>query len=293
MLRRMVSRAVPLGESSAKDAPVLPNFLIVGAMRSGTTSLARYLGAHPEVFMAPVKEIHYFDRNFNQGINWYERHFLKATDEGAVGEASQTYMYDEDAVGRIATVLPKARLIAVLRNPVDRAYSHYWLNRALGREPLSFREAVDVEADRLAAGDRSARFAYSYLDRGRYLRQLVHLYDHFPDEAVCTVLFEDLRDRPGETYSWVCRFLGADTSFVPPHLGTPLNRFTTFRSVAIRERTKRLRPGVRRLIGHLNARTRQYPPLEQDLRASLLREFENDNAALASRLGRDLSIWSE
>jgi hypothetical protein len=107
----------------------LPNFLIVGAMKSGTTSLARYLGAHPQAYVAPEKEINFFERGYvwNRGVDWYASRFEGAGDALAVGEASPSYMYWPTAIERMASVVPDARLIALLRDPVERAYSHYLL----------------------------------------------------------------------------------------------------------------------------------------------------------------------
>src|SRR5262245_45971784 len=129
---------------SLEESPTrLPTFLIVGAMRSGTTSLARYLGAHPDVFVAPEKEIHFFDRCFDRGVAWYAERFIQAAGAGAIGEATQSYMYDPDAIARMRSVVPSARLLTILRHPTDRAYSHYWLNRAHGLEDRSFEAAID------------------------------------------------------------------------------------------------------------------------------------------------------
>src|SRR5688572_14326389 len=129
------NRTAPDHDPQAAGAR-LPDFLIVGAMRSGTTSLHKYLQAHPDVFVASGKEVHFFDRRYGRGLDWYRSRFAGVTTERVVGEATPAYMYDENAIARIAHDLPDARLIVVLRNPVDRAYSHYWRNRSRGRENL-------------------------------------------------------------------------------------------------------------------------------------------------------------
>jgi hypothetical protein len=265
----------------------LPNFLIVGALRSGTTSMARYLGSHPDVFVAPQKEVRYFDRNFERGIDWYARQFSGVAGESAVGEATPTYMYEELARERMREKLPEARLIAVLRNPVDRAYSHYWLNRATGIETLGFAAALDLEARRLDRGE--ARYAYA--DRGRYLRYLRRVGDLYHRGSLLSILFEDLRDRPEGTYRSVCRFLDVDARFVPPNLGRPINGFVTFRSPQLRRMTRSLPRPMRNAVGRLNARSTSYPPMDPSLRKELLRRFAEDNEALADWLGKDLAMW--
>jgi hypothetical protein len=281
--------AAPTGALEA-DRGRLPNFLVVGAMRSGTTSLARSLGSHPDVFMAPGKEVHFFDRKFELGLDWYKLEFAGVTTERAVGEATQTYMYNEEAVRRMAEALPGCRLIAILRDPVERAYSHYWHNRARGKETLGFGEAVEAEPERLASP--GLRDQFSYLDRGRYLGQLQRLCEYFPRDALLVLVFEDFRDSSADVYQRVCRFLEVDDSFRPPILGDRLNKFVMFRSVGLRNRTRRLRPRLRNALGRWNARDSSYPPMPPEVRTELVGRFEEENAALASWLGRELSAWN-
>jgi len=269
----------------------LPNFLVIGAMRSGTTSLIRYLRSHPQVYIAPHKELHYFDFKFEEGTDWYREHFAGAGDQIAVGEGTPNYLYIREAPARIAGLLPDARLIAILRDPVERAYSHYWHNRAIGREELDFEAALDAEAERIDSDDPHARAYWSYVDRGRYLRQLRALGPLFPRESLHVLVFDDLRDAPAQTYRSVCRFLGVDDGHVPPELGTPVNRFVSFRSRRIRSLTRRLPKPAGRVVGKLNARDESYPPMPERVRGRLHEGFHEDNDALASWLGRDLSSW--
>src|SRR5919106_2306555 len=105
--------------------PRLPNFFIAGTMRSGTTSLTRYFDDHPQVYLAPTKEIHFFDLKYERGLDWYGTHFSGANGAPAVGEATPSYVYLRDAVDRMAATVPDARIVVTLRNPVDRAYSHF------------------------------------------------------------------------------------------------------------------------------------------------------------------------
>lgn len=267
-----------------------PNFFVVGAMRSGTTSLARALGAHPDVFLAPVKEIHFFDRNYHRGLDWYRSHFADVTTEQAVGEATQTYLYDPDALERMVAVAPEARLVAILRDPVDRAYSHYWHERARGWEPLEFEDAIAAEPDRLAAGGE-ARYRYSYLDRGRYLAQLQRLCQVFPREALVVVQFEDFRDDPKEVYTSVCRHLQVDDGMIPAILGERINPYVTFRSRWVRTFSRQLPARLREVAERLNVREATYPPMAPATRERLTAAFAHEVATLADWLGRDLSIW--
>jgi hypothetical protein len=268
----------------------LPDFFIAGAMRSGTTSMTRYLDSHPQAFMAKPKELHFFDLNFDRGLEWYESHFSGAGGDLLAGDGTPSYMYSPEAVTRMAQTAPGARLIVLLRNPVDRAYSHYWLRRGLGSEPLNFEDAVAVDAQRIELGD--PRRACPYLDLGRYLPQLERICDHFPRSALHVALFERMRDDPAGVYAAVCRHLGIDDRFVPPGLGRVVNRNLSHRSAKLRKVARHLPNPLRRAIGFVNTRQVSYPTMDADLRAHLLEQFAPINAALEQWLGADLSSWS-
>jgi sulfotransferase family protein len=269
----------------------LPTFLIVGAMRSGTTALARYLGAHPDVFVPAEKELHFFDRNFERGVDWYASKFARARGEHAIGEATQTYMYDPGSVRRLSQVVPDARLIAILRDPVDRAYSHYWLNRARGLEPLSFADAIAIEPERLASGDRRQRYVYSYLDRGRYLGQLQLICEYFPRSSLQVLMFDDLCRDPARTFEEVCGHLNVDIDYRPDELGRRINAHVTFKSPRLRRFAKGLPRPVARAIGRVNVRKGGYEPMEPGLRASINALFQQDVRALSDWLGSELPEW--
>ena len=149
----------------------LPNFLVIGAGKSGTTSLAAYLDAHPDVFMAHQKEVRFFDRYWHEGVDWYAAKFAAAAGKAAVGEASPSYLQSAEAPARTAQTIPGAKLIALLRNPVDRAYSAWTNLHEQGRDPRSFADAVrDETAGRGVVGDLRPR----YLEGGRYHELLTH-----------------------------------------------------------------------------------------------------------------------
>ena len=274
-----------------RDGVTLPTFIIVGAMRSGTTALARYLGAHPQVHMAANKELHFFDRHFDRGVEWYSTNFAEGAGRLERGEATPAYLYDPVAPPRMAEVVPDAKLVVILRNPVDRAYSHYWHKRARGSEPLEFEDAVDAEPERLATGGYDAFANYSYLDRGRYASQLRRLGQHYSREALHVMVFEHFHDDRRAGFAELCRFLGVDDGFVPPNLGQAVNRFTQFRSTRLRRVTARLPKAARDVIGRVNTVDESYPAMPPPLRARLVQHFAADNADLASWLGRDLSVW--
>jgi hypothetical protein len=274
------------------EQPPLPNFLIVGAARAGTTSLARYLEVHPDAFIPLMKEVDFFDRedNYRRGVDWYRSHFAGGAGKTAIGEASPYYMLIPDAVPRMASLLPDARLIVLLRNPVDRAYSHYWMRRCWKVEKRGFRTAVTEES----AG--SARVP-EYLPGGMYCAQLKHICKYYPRDAVHIVLFEDLRRDPGLVFAEACRFLGIDPNFVPPNLGVNHNPNYSFRSVRLWWWLNRWRqkPGVMRQltlnIDRFNLRLFRYPPMDAITRGALLDWFQTPNRQLEEWLGRKLTEW--
>lgn len=279
---------------SSPSAPGLPNFLIIGAARAGTTAVHNYLRPHPDVFLASRKEIHFFDGRFDQGLDWYRSHFVGASAARAIGEATPTYLYSAEAPARMARTVPDARLVAILRNPVDRAYSHYWMNRWQGREKFSFGDAIAAEQRRPDSEEGKVR-KFTYLAPGRYLRQLDRVGEHYRREDLLVLLFDDLRDRPDETYGSICRFLQIDDTFRPRELGRPVNAAIAFRSLAVRRVLRQLPPAVKPMakpLAKLNQRRASYPPLDAATRRRLVDDFEADNQALSLWLGRDLSMWS-
>lgn len=202
----------------------LPNFFILGAMKAGTTSLWHYLGQHPEVFVSEIKEPNYFvvqNGFLPKTVDWdvippqpitttledYEALFSRSEGFKAVGEASHTYMFYEHAVPAINKIVPEARMICILRNPCDRAFSHYNFLRLVGVEPTSdFMEAVAIDAARPA--DRRI----SYVEKGLYYQQLVRLYLTCDPSRVKVIFFEDLKTSSQKVLGAVFEFLKIDST---------------------------------------------------------------------------------
>ncbi len=287
----VTSTARPAVRAVESNTTRLPTFVIVGAMKSGTTSLARWLKPHPQVFLSDIKELHFFDVHYDKGTDWYSRHFAGAGPRPAVGEATPAYMYDEQAASRMHALLPEARLVAILRNPVDRAYSHYWHNRQRGNEPLGFRQAIEGEPERRRRDDQPYRHAYAYLDRGRYLPQLQRLTAHYPREQLLVQTFDDLRADPQSVYRRVCGFLGVDDTVELSNIGRTFNPAREYRSLRLRTASRRLPRKLRYAVGRLNSRRVEYPAMDANLRAELVAATANDTTALSSWLDRDLSSW--
>ena len=261
-------------------------------MKAATSSLASYLDAHPRAMCG--REPHYFCCNFDKGRAWYEEHFRDAPADAIVGEKTPHYLHSPEAIDRMAALLPGAKLIALLRDPVDRALSHYWHERRLEHETLDLRAALDAEPERLARGETG----FGYVERGRYLVQLQRVVERYPRDALLVLLFEDLRDRPVETFREAARFLGVDDGTVPSVVGAKGNVYREHRPewlwrLMFRRRLWRFLPdrGAKALASWMT-RDAEYPPMDPALRRSLAEKFAPDNAALADWLGKDLSGWA-
>ena len=253
---------------------VLPDFLIVGAQRAGTTSLHEALAQHPSIGASDWKEVHYFDLNFGRGQSWYRSHFptaatarLKRLRTGgfAAGESSPYYLYHPSVPERAASTVPDARIIVILRDPVSRAYSHYGHEVKRGVEPLSFEAALDAEPERLA-GEESRLLAdplalspahqdFSYVGRGRYAEQIERWLRFFPREQILIVSSEQLFGDPAA--------VGAE---VQSFVGVPVRTQTSY------EHWNR--------IGQ--------PAMEPHVRDRLTEEFREPNRRLYDLIGADL-----
>jgi Sulfotransferase domain len=268
--------------AATQRARLLPSFLIVGAQRAGTTSLFDYLSRHPDVVgpgpaddsVAWLKELRFFSERFWRGIGWYRSFFptvarrrLARVRGGdlVAGEATPYYLFHPAVPERVAATIPEVRLIALLRDPVERAYSHYRLMCRQGHETLSFGDALEAEGERLAGTEErllsDPRFRsrhhrwHSYVARGLYADQLERWLAYFPREQLLVLRTEDFLARPAEIYADVLQFLG------------------------LRERP----------LGKVRYRNRADPAsIDPALRARLERRFAEPNARLARLLGRDL-----
>ena len=289
----------------------MPNFFIVGAQKAGTTSLYHYLNQHPQVYMSPRKEPHFFEGMHSEfrrpgrrstpvsDLAAYQALFEGASDERAIGEASASYLYSTRAPDLIKSSVPNARIIAVLRNPADRAYSNFLHCVQVGREPLgSFAEALQAEQARMR--DKWGPLWY-YKHKGLYYAQVKRYLDTFGQGQVGIWLYEDLRYDAFETLGEVFRFLGVDESFVPdasvehnpsgiPRIGrlyTGVRAFTARNPVLV----ERVLPA--RLRGYVKSRLfAKPPPFPPEVREELIEGYREDILRLQDLIGRDLSNWN-
>jgi hypothetical protein len=191
------------------DARMLPNLFVPGAQKSGTSTLHEYLARHPDIVMSATKEPHYFIRS-DKGVENYAVFFAAAGQARYRGESSTAYMVSHAAVHRIAELVPDPRFVFLFRNPVDRAWSHYWwATGTYGSQPLRFREAF-LEDARKSVPDAPWPWDLGYFHNGRYETWLTMYRDAFGAERVHSALFEDLVASPLEAVNGVCDFLGVD-----------------------------------------------------------------------------------
>lgn len=264
----------------------LPTYIIAGAMRSGTTALNSYLREHPDVAVSSTKEVHFFDEYFDRGLDWYRQQFPGSESAVAVGEATPNYMFSTIALDRIRDTLPDVKLVVMLRDPIDRAHSHYWHDRARGKTSGDFEDTVMRELDGSGQG-------LNYVARGRYRAQIEDILERFPPTALHVEIFEDMVDRPEDLYSSVCRFIGVDDSFRPGNLGSPVNSFIEFRSLALRRVSHKVPGRLKTVLGRINTRRRaSYPPMPEKVRELLTAEFEKANQGLDKIVGRNLP-WAQ
>jgi len=188
------------------------SLFVVGAQKSGTTALDFYLRQHPQICMAARKEVHFFDneKHFTGGrvdYSTYHSFFKPGSLHTICGETTPAYMYWLAAPRRIWEYNPEAKLIVILRNPVERAYSHWNMQMQRGAESRTFWEAIHSERRRCRESLPLQNKPYSYIDRGFYTEQIRRLNHYFPDSRLLITKCEELREKPQEYMSKICRFL--------------------------------------------------------------------------------------
>lgn len=268
----------------------LPDFIIAGAMRSGTTSIFRYLDSHPEIGMVP-KELGFFTDRFAEGVDWYRAQFAALGPVRVVGEATADYLARDSAINRIAEVVPRVRLIATLRDPVERAWSHYGLLKERGREHRSFGAALDDEMERLAADGPNAAGVF-YLYHSLYDVHIERALRLFPEEQLHVSIFERMVAEPAAAYRSMCRFLEVAAAFTPPMLGVAVNPFVRFHSLRLRRLTHRLPGPLGALVARINTyRVGRPPELDAKERARLEEFFAPRVERLESLIGFPVNEW--
>ena len=299
---------------------IMPNFLIIGAAKAGTTSLYEYLKMHPEVYMSPRKETRFFAvyeekldfqgpedltrYYFVKDLASYQALFDGVTDEKAIGEASPWYLYLPKAAQRIKQHIPQAKLIAILREPVSRAYSHFYHSIRENIETVTdFTLAMAAETERIQSNWSQH---WHYKQRGFYYAQLKHYYDLFEPEQIKVCLYDDLVTNPIALMQDIYAFLGVDDTFIPnttkKHNVTAIPKSQTLakflkRSHPLKSFFGSLIPSqnIRQQISHnlYKINRRPKPSLQLEVRKKFIEEYREDILKLQELIDRDLSQWLE
>ncbi|MCI0559446.1 MAG: sulfotransferase domain-containing protein [Nitrososphaera sp.] len=256
------------------DSRSLPDFIIAGTQKGGTTALYSLLSHHPNITPALVKEIHYFDWHYSRGLKWYKAHFpiinnksMRSSRDNCpfiTGEASPYYMFYPYAFERIAKIVPHVRLIFLLRDPVERTYSSYHQQRHMGREVHSFEEALDLEKGRIEPEvDKILRDEtyvsynhahFSYLARGIYADQIKRCFEFFPRNNVLIIDSGRFFKHTSEVYGEVSNFLGLTAHAIPKIYTSNIRNYDKMNADTRRRLVDYFRPHNERLFDLIGER---------------------------------------
>ena len=291
-----------------------PDVFLVGAPRCGTTALANFLGQHPEAHVPYVKEPHYFGSDLTERTGFptltsYVELYTDADGRRAI-DASTWYLHSRTAAQEIREFRPDARIIVMVRDPIELIHSWHGHVFLMGAEPIaSFEEALAAEPERRAGRGiplGTPREALLYRQIPRFAEQIERYLDAFGPERVKVIVHDDFRSDNLAVVRDVCRFLGVDDAFRPEMKrvnsnARPRSRWIqqvlehqpeSVRAFVRSVTSKRLRHRVRDTLRGLNAAPAPRPPLDPALRARLAHEFEPEVERLSGLLGRDLRHWS-
>lgn len=223
------------------------DFILIGVQKAGTTSLFKYLEPHPQLYLLPEKEAPFFsyDERFKRGWSWYiDEFFGGAPADRLWGKATPEYTVDPRVPKRLKETIPQVKLIVVLRDPIERTYSHYRMSVRKGVEQRSFSEMVseELKTAALAEARNNPTPTNSYVVRGEYYRILKPFYELFPTRQIRVFFFKTLRDQPEVIVRDVCKFLEIDDTFMPRNLGIVYHRGGSRRRLPAVDTIKEWRP---------------------------------------------------
>ena len=306
---------------------IYPNFLIVGAAKAGTTALYENLKKHPEVFMTPMKEPNFFSLE-NHSITWldgtvgkgYAENFIytlddylslfkNAGDKKAIGEASPMYLYDKNAAATIRGHFPEMKIIIILRNPADRAFSNFVHHLRINAETTrNFEKALKLEEERIKM---NWWWGFHYRQAGCYYEQVKSYYNTFPEEQIKVIIYDDWLNRPEDSFKEILVFLDVDQSFIPDlkkkyKVSSLVKNNNVEDLLKVIDKSVKLirylypknkRNSVKRNIAEklewMFELNRYKPSLNPDMKAKLLATYEDDIKQLEKLIQKDLSRWYE
>lgn len=284
----------------------LPNFIVIGVAKAGTTSYFRYLDQHPQVFMCPIKGSNFF--GYEDACNWqwsdegappllrhfqvttyeeYEALFKDVKDELAIGEVSPQYFRCPTAADKIHAQIPDVKLVASLRNPADRAFSGFMMRTRRGEEVNDIHDELTPES--------------SHVKEGFYFPRLKRYYDLFPKDRIKIYIFEEFKKDPSKTITDLFEYINVSTEFLPDTsvkynpAGVPRNRLLnrlTFDPTIVRSAKSILPQSMQKVAKNVRRKSMKTPPkFPPDLRQELIAYYRDDILKLEELIDRDLSIW--
>jgi len=293
----------------------IPNLFVIGAAKSGTTSLYSILMRHPEVFMSKPKATRFFisEKRYSNGLDWYLHTYFAGAEQYPIrGEATPSYLAQAyKSAPRIRETIPgdQTKFIAIFRNPVDRAYSHYWYNRNTkqGVENLSFEDALAMEEtleERSAISGKRYSRTQNYFKNGQYSLCLGEYFKYFKQDQFLFLLFEDLfKEQFHATAARLTEFLNienVDMSYTKENQSRRVGTRPTVKFVrkqrGLMNFLKSFLPGsiqnvMRNQYLRMISKPVKYPPMKQETRKILLEKYEPGIIELEKIIGRDLSHW--
>lgn len=298
----------------------MPNFLIIGAAKAGTTALYRYLKQHPQIYMSPLKETQFFvfvdeeNLTFNSNepflrkykqikdIESYRKLFNKVSGEIAIGEVSPWYIYLPNVASKIKQYIPDVKIIAMLRDPVERAYSNFLHSIRDDLEPINvdFVRGMELESERIIK-NWSPRFHYK--QKGFYYGQMKRYFDLFEAEQIKVCIYENFKENQISVLQDIFRFLGVDENFVPDnskkHNDSLIPRSRVYNKIMLRSNPadyldlmlpEKLKNKIKNKLININLSNKK-PSLPVGVRQKFVEEYREDILKLQDLIQRDLSHW--
>jgi hypothetical protein len=263
-----------------------PNFFVIGAPRSGTTWLYHNLKSHPEIFLSETKELHFFDRSYENGMDYYEEHFRGSEGFKRVGEMTPQYLYSEVVATRIKEHIENPKFIVLLRNPTDRLYSSYWNFKSKKKE------AADVEFE------DDIRQRTHLIEEGFYAKYLPLYFGMFGKENVFVGYYEDVKENPEKLLSEIFEFLNVDASYDSGLSSQKINTASSKKYLAGNSRYRLLSKFFKKIrlqkLGYYfeNKNITEYPPMKLETKKMLVNDtYFQANRDLEKLMGTDVSHW--
>lgn len=280
--------------------PKIPNFFLVGSQKSATTWIYRCLVEHPQIYLPANDEIHFFDIHYFRGVTWYQKFYNGYKGEKIAGDTTSSYIRDPQVPKRIANYNSDAKLIFSLRNPIDRAFSHYWHEKRKGKIAFDFSEIFE-----------NYDLFQNFIVPGFYHYHLENFYAHFPQNQILLMIYEDLEKDPRQFLQKILTFLNVNTDFLPKVLYNRINKAlympSTFEKAEYHFYFILSRTVMNLLPWKIKERLQQRYPfdlnsngiqseydrgMDNALRADIRKIFKFENEKLGKLINRDLSFWS-